>query len=140
LQQKDGSLAAAIAFSTLTGVSEIGVADWEGRDEATIFLLSTDERAIGVTRYDEQGKIAFPTLLPVEGRPLAMALGVPTKGATPSLAVILDQEGRRVLSVHTSGNLRRTQELAESFKSNPSSMRWHDVNQDGLLDLVVLIP
>jgi hypothetical protein len=140
LQQKDGSLSAAIAFSTLTGVSEIGVADWEGRDEATIFLLSTDERAIGVTRYDEQGKIAFPTLLPLEGRPLAMALGVPIKGATPSLAVILDQDGRRVLSIHAGSKVPRTQKLAESFKSNPSAMRWHDVNQDGLPDLVVLIP
>jgi len=30
--------------------------------------------------------------------------------------------------------------LSSEFKSNPSSMMWHDVNQDGHPDLVVLIP
>ena len=34
----------------------------------------------------------------------------------------------------------RTQKLAETFKSNPSSVAFHDANQDGLADLVVLIP
>jgi hypothetical protein len=34
----------------------------------------------------------------------------------------------------------RYQKLSESFKSNPNSLTFHDVDQDGLLDIVALIP
>jgi hypothetical protein len=140
LQQKEGSLAAAKIFSTLSGVSDIAVADWEGQGKPTIFLLSSDERAVGITQLDDKGKVAFPTMLPIEGRPLAMALGKPSKETRSTLAVVLDQDGKRVLMTRTADGQSRTQKLSESFKSNPSAMQWHDVNQDGLLDLVMLIP
>ena len=34
----------------------------------------------------------------------------------------------------------KTQKLNDNFKSNPTALAFHDVNQDGLADLVVLIP
>src|SRR5207248_3254418 len=34
----------------------------------------------------------------------------------------------------------KTQKLSENFKSNPTMLAFHDANQDGLPDLVVLIP
>jgi hypothetical protein len=138
LQNKDGSFAAAKTFSTLTGISDISVGDWEGK--RSMFLLSGDERAIGVTQLDAQGKAAFPTMLPIEGKPLAMALNSSAGGARTVLAVILDQDGKRVLATHTADGKARTQKLSENFKSNPSSMAWHDVNQDGMPDLVLLVP
>jgi hypothetical protein len=138
LQNKDGSLAAAKTFSTLTGVSEVSVADWNGQQ--TIFLLSADERAIGYTRLDDKGKVAFPAMLSIDGRPLAMAVTPPRAKTKPTLAAIMDQDGQRALVTRTADGKPRTQKLVESFKSNPSSMAWHDVNQDGSLDLVVLIP
>src|SRR5205823_1713507 len=75
LQQPDGKLAAAKTFPTLTGVSDLAVADWDGDGKPEIFLLSADERQVGVARFDSNGRIAFPTLLPVDGRPLALAVG-----------------------------------------------------------------
>lgn len=139
LQQKDGSLATGKTFSTLVGVSEIAVADWEGKGKPSVFLLSGDERAIGVTRF-ETGKVAFPTMLPIDGRPLTMAIGKPSGDSKPMLAAILDQDGRRTLWTRTADGKAVPQKLSSEFKSNPSAMMWHDVNQDGLLDLVVLIP
>jgi hypothetical protein len=138
LQQKDGTLGAGKTSSTLVGISELAVADWDGKQ--SIFLLSGDERAIGVTRLDDKGKVAFPTTVAIEGRPLAMSVGAAKADAKTTLAVILDQDGRRVLFTRTADGKSRTQKLAESFKSNPTSLAWHDVNQDGLRDLVVLIP
>jgi hypothetical protein len=138
MQQKDGSLAAPHAFAALTGVTELGVAEWEGK--ATLFLLSSDERSIGMTHVDSGGKVPFPTMLPIEGRPLAMALGEAREGAKSSLAVILDQEGKRFLTVQTGTRESKSQKLSDAFKSNPSHLRWHDVNQDGLSDLIALIP
>lgn len=138
LQQPDGSLPAGRTFSTFTGVSELAVAPTgQGAD---IYLLSPDERQVGVTRYDQQGRMPFPTVLPTDGKPLAMALGSLKPGEAPSLAVIIDQDGKRALLIRGPDGKTRTRKLAESFKSNPASCAWHDANQDGLADVVVLIP
>ena len=51
-QKADGSLASPRAFPALAGVRDIAVADWDGDGKAEIFLLSQDERQIGVTRFE----------------------------------------------------------------------------------------
>jgi hypothetical protein len=93
-----------------------------------------------VTQLDEKGRLPFPTLIPLDGKPLTMAVGRLRPNDKPTLAVIVDQDGKRSLVTRTADGKGRTQALSESFKSNPSSMTFHDVNQDGLADLVVLIP
>ena len=140
LQQAKGGLTAAQSFPTLTGVSEISVADWDGDGTPDIFLLSAAERQVGVTHRDAGGRIAFPTMVPLDGKPLAMAVGPVHKKGRPELAVITDQDGRRSLQTRTADGKTKTQKLNESFKSNPSQLAIHDVNQDGRPDLLVLIP
>ena len=140
LQQADGSLSQAKTFPTLTGVSELAVASGSKEQPAEIYLMSPDERQVGVTHFDKQGRVPFPTIIPMDGKPLAMALGALRAKEKPSLAVILDQDGKRVLYTRQPGGEIKTQKLSESFKSNPTRMAFHDVNQDGLADLVILIP
>jgi hypothetical protein len=140
LQQADGSLGPARTFPTLTGVTELAVSDWDQDGTPEIFVLSSEEHQIGVTHLDKSGRIAFPAILPFEGRPLAMAVGPLQPGAAPTLAVILDQDGKRVLATRTADGATRTQPLSAQFKANPVSMTMFDANQDGLADLVVLIP
>jgi len=136
LQNKDGTLSESKTFPTLTGVSEIAVA--RDASQTHIYVLSPDERQVATSRYDGQGRIPFPTALPLEGRPLAMA--VLQEGAKPTIAIVLDRDGKRVLRIQGADNSVNEHNLSDNFKSNPSMMSWHDANQDGLADLVILIP
>ena len=121
LQQQDGSLAAPKIFPTLAGVSDLAVADWDGNGKPEVFLLSGDERQVGVTHLDEKQRLPFPTLIPLDGKPLVLAVGALKPGAKPTLAVIVDQEGKRSLVTRTADGKTKTQKLSEKFKLNPAS-------------------
>lgn len=140
LQMGDGTLAASKSFPCLAGVSDIAVSPGTPGHPPEIFVLSTDERQIGSTTYTEQGRMAFPTPLPLAGKPLSLAIGSLKKGEPPLLAAIVEIDDRRQLVIGTAKNGFRTQKLASSFKSNPANLRFDDVDQDGLSDLVILIP
>jgi hypothetical protein len=140
LQQADGSLGPVKTFPTLAGVSQIAAADVDGDGKPSIFLLSQDERAVGVTQFDKNGRLPFPTLLPLDGKPLLMTVGPLKHGAKPTLAIIVDKDGQRSLVTRTVDGKMKSQKLSETFKSNPVSFSAEDVNQDGLADLVILIP
>ncbi len=140
LQQPDGALAPPRTFPTLAGVSQLAVADWNGDGHPEIFLLSQTERAVGATQFAPDGRLPFPTLLPLDGKPLAMAAGPLKSAAKPALCVIVDKDGQRFLVTRTADGKSQTQKLSEKFKDSPSAMAIQDVNQDGLPDVVVLIP
>lgn len=139
-QQKDGSLAAPQAFPSLAGISDIAVSDWDSDGKPEVFLLSADEKQVGIVQLDEKQRLPFPTLLPLDGRPLALAVGTLQEGAKPALAVIVDLDGKRSLVTRMADARTKSQALGESFKANPTMLAFHDVDQDGLVDLVVLIP
>jgi hypothetical protein len=140
LQQKNGTLAAPKAFPTLAGVTDLAVADWDGDGKPEIFLLSSDEKQVGWTRFDENQRLAFPTLIPLEGTPLVLALGKLSAEAKPTLAVIVDRDGKRSLVTRTADGQVKSQKLSESFTSNPTTLVFHDADQDGYPDLVALTP
>ena len=140
LQQADGQLSSPKTFPSLAGVSQMVAADFNGNGKPDIFLLSQDERAVGVTQLDKNGRLPFPTLLPLDGKPLIMAVGALKPGAKPALAIIVDKDGQRSLVTRSADGKMKSQKLSDSFKSNPAAFAFQDVNQDGLADLVVLIP
>ena len=140
LQQPDGTFAAPRSFPSLSGISEIAVADTRGDGRPDIFVMSTEERQVGITRLESSGRIPFPQILPIEGRPLGLVTGPLQPGAKPSTAILTDFEGKRFLHVRTADGKIKTQKLGDNFKSNPTTVALHDVNQDGLADIVVLIP
>ena len=140
LAQAKGGLGTPQTFPSLAGISDLTAADWEEDGQKEIFLLSADERQIGLTRFSNKGRLAFPEVLPLKGRPLAFTAGNIIKGQKPQLAVIVDDEGKRSLQLLSAKKETVVQKLSDTFKSNPAAMLLHDVDQDGLTDIVVLTP
>lgn len=140
LQQPDGSLGAPETFPSFAGVTQIAVADTKHNGRPEIFLLSHDENAVGVTQFDEKGGLPFPTTIPLDGKPIIMTTGVLKRGAKPSLAVIVDNNGQRSLVIRSADGRMKSQKLSDSFKSTPTTFAVQDVNQDGLPDFVLLSP
>lgn len=140
-QKADGSLASPRTFPTLAGVSDIAVADWDGDGKPEVFQLSADERQVGVSRMDEKQRLPFPELIQLDGRPLALTVGKLRAKDKPTLAVmVIGADDRRALVTLVAGGKPKTQKLSESFKANPTTLLFHDANQDGLNDLVALVP
>lgn len=140
IQKEDGSFENPQKFASLTGVTDLLANDWNEDGKPEIFLLSSDERQVGETVLDDKGGISFPKVIWMDGRPMVMAIGgLKYKGKT-ALASIVDLDGKKELQLRTAGGERFRQKLGENFKGTPQSMIIHDVDQDGLPDLVVLIP
>lgn len=140
LQQPDGSLATPKTFPSFAGVSQIAVAEAKHGGRPDIYLLSHDENAVGVTHFDENGRLPFPTIIPLDGKPVIMTTGVLKRGAKPSLAVIVDQDGQRSLVTRSADGKMKSQKLSEDFKATPTTFAIQDVNEDGLPDMVLLSP
>lgn len=139
-QDAKGSMGTAQTFPCLSGVSDIQVADWDGKPGPEIFVLSPDERQIGITRLDARGALPFPVTLSGVGRPLVMTLGVFHPGKPARLAVVLERDDQRYLGLYDSSGSVHEQKLDPKFRSTPGSLVSHDLDQDGRLDLLVLTP
>ena len=140
LQQADGTLALPKKFPSLAGVTQIAASDWNDDGHPEIFLMSRDESSVAVTTFDKNGRLPFPTPLALDGKPLAMTTGPLKHGGKPVLAVIVDKDGARYLVIRTAEGKTTRQKLSDTFKANPASLAIQDVNQDGLADVVILIP
>jgi len=137
-QQADGTLGTARTFPSLSGISAVAAADWDGDGSPEIFVLSEDEKQVGVTRLAKNGRLPFPNVLAVDGHPLAMAAGVLSAKAKPVLALVLDRDGKRFLHIQKADGTAHSQELDKKFKANPSVLAFHDADQDGQMDLLVM--
>jgi len=100
---------------------QIAAADWNA-DATGNFSLSQGENAVGVTQFDKNGRLPFPTLLPIDGKPLVMAVGALRPGAKPALAIIVDRNGQRFLVTRTADNKTRSQN---------STKNSHPIRSDG---------
>ncbi len=139
LQSDSGDLEEGKSFPSFTGVTQLLVNDWGGKEGNEIFVFSPDERTVGVTQLNNKGRIPFPETISVEGRPLFITTGLLGDGHA-SLIIVTDIEGKRHLEIHTAKGRQYSTKLADSFRGTPRAMLVHDTNQDGLQDIIILVP
>jgi len=106
---------------------------------------------VGISALDRSGRFAFRELVPLAGRPLDVAVGTLQPDGPPHLAVLQEREEKRPgkdgkeetltlreLVLRTAKGPAGIHRLSEEYKGSPSVLAFHDANQDGLADLVLL--
>ena len=136
----DGRYTPGRRFPSLTGITQILGDDWDGDGRPELFVFSTAEKQVGLIRIGKGGRLPFPELFALKGRPIAMAPGRFQAKDKLTLALLLDENGKRSLHLHESGRKARTIALSKDFRVSPSRMFFHDADQDGRRELVCLTP
>jgi len=143
LQHDARGIAAHVSHPTFKQPKVVGLGDWRG--EPAVFVLSEEERVLGVSRYDPDTRtlsfpdpvsIATPGATPVMMRPV-------TIDGHPALAVVVEDRRDYILEVHlpreTGGVDIDTFELDDA-RREPRMILPADADRDGNTDLLLLTP
>lgn len=138
-EQTGVGLLAGVAYPGLSKTLDICVADIEGDGKREILAVSAEEKMIGVSRYEE-GRITFPTPLPTQGEPLAITVGALKAGDLPrTIAYVSREKGEAsMVLMNAAGAVAQSWKI-EDLSDEPGGVRFADVNQDGLNDLLLFV-
>lgn len=137
-----GDLLPPETFPTLASSSGTQVGDLDGDGRAAVVVLSAEEKAIGVTRWDG-ARLAFPKSLPLKSKPVCCALANVDGRKGDELAVVVEDDGGKRILFFAHGDplapLGEGMKL-EGAKDAPERIVFFDANQDGRLDLLAFFP
>jgi FG-GAP-like repeat len=143
-------LSAGQSFPGLLGGRIVRLADLDhdGKDE--VYVLSEQEKQIGRSNL-ENGRITFPSALPITGEPVAMDLGDLDGEKNPELVYIakgkaqnatdafelraLRRDASGVFKAYTWGHAEQVN--IAGLSGPPVEVKTIDVNRDGLMDFLV---
>ncbi|MHC4939052.1 MAG: FG-GAP repeat domain-containing protein [Planctomycetota bacterium] len=125
LQREDGRLASREKFPSLANIDSVRVSDLDGDKRAEVIVLSKTENTVGVASLTKEGRLPFPRLLELPGKPLAI-------DARPQLVVVYEKDKVR------HARIGDKDVVLEGVKSGPDAVLATDFNQDGRFDLVLL--
>ncbi len=140
------------AFKAPKFVAVAAPGKFDDAQTSTVFVLSEEEKAVGISRYDASTKkLTFPT-------PVA----IKTEGASPAAIAFVDLDGVGSLAVVVKNKRDHTLELHQpalkgkgtgegggdgvttlaltGVSRSPQSMLGADVDQDGASDLLLFTP
>lgn len=129
-------------FPSFSGISQITAGDWNNDNSKEIFLLSPDEKSVGVTQLDPLGKIPFPEIIKLKGLPLAIEFGHIQQLDKQCLIAIWehDESSHRHLEIFHDNKSIHNQILSEDYAGTPNSILIADADHDGLSDILLITP
>jgi hypothetical protein len=148
------------AFADITSLSAVDI-DADGKSE--LGVLSLKEKVIGLSEY-ENNRLSFPKPIGLKGEPVAMGLAdIDGDKKIDCLYVSREDNDQRMLRavydlaqseknriVSAGGNPGKSETTAESDRielalklekltTNPDGLKVLDVDQDGLLDVLIFV-
>jgi hypothetical protein len=143
LQVAPGVLAEAISFPSLAGVRSLAAGDTDGDGRSELMLASPGERTVAIASLSEKGRMSYPQPLPTTGKPHAViAADLDGDGSIEVAYTHEEKQDRGVTLLRHSSNGDEWQPheiLIDSIKATPKGLVEVDANQDGRLDLAILV-
>ena len=148
LQSSQVGLSNGRSFPSLAGTRVARAAPTPGGKGDGLFVLSDSEKQIGRSTY-ENGRLTFPSPLPIEGEPVAMDVGDSNGDGTADVVYLArsapgaEKYTLRWLAGDKAGTFQTGRWAGKNsvdlsgVTNAPAAMRLVDVNQDGRLDVVV---
>ncbi|MEC9373848.1 MAG: VCBS repeat-containing protein [Planctomycetota bacterium] len=141
-RQRPGlGLSVAESFSAFKAPKTIAAGAWDDDETPEIFVLSEEEKTVGVSEYDEStGRISFPQPISIAtpgAEPGAMNHVVLADG--PAVAIVVRDRRDHALEIHHPNGASHTIALKD-VRRPPQSILAADVDRDGGVDLLLLTP
>jgi hypothetical protein len=142
-------LGSSQSFPGLVGGRTVRLADFEGDGKADVVVLSTQEKQIARSTFDD-GRLTFPAPLPISGEPVAMDVADLDGDKRPEVLYVArtktdgnEAYALRGIKQEKSGTfvpLRWGQDddvSLHGLSSAPPALQLLDVNRDGQTDVLV---
>jgi len=141
-------LSAGESYPSLLGAKEAALADLDGDGRDELYVLSEQEKQIGRSRF-EDGRLGFPTPLPIKGEPVSMGLAELEPSKPPAIVYASrttpggDKFELRAIRLGESGQFEEVKfgqaetVAVTGLSGAPTAIRAFDVNHDGRVDLIL---
>jgi hypothetical protein len=138
-------LAEPVRFPAFADISSLSAVDIDADGKTELGVLSLKEKVIGLSEY-EGDRLSFPKPVDVIGEPVAMELAdVDGDGSIDCIYVSRSDDDLRTLRAVY--NLAATEKAGQDglalelkkLTSNPDGLKVLDVDQDGLLDVLIFV-
>jgi hypothetical protein len=147
-QSGRNGLGAGQSFPALVGGRTVRLADLDGNGKDEVVVLSEQEKQIGRSVLDD-GRLTFPTPLPISGEPVALDIGDLDGDKTPEVVYISrtktngnENYSLRGVKREASGSLvpfrwgQDDEVPLKGLTSAPPALQVLDVNRDGQPDFL----
>lgn len=139
-------LAEPVLFPAYSDIRHISAADISGNGKAELVVLSIDEKVVGLSEYKDE-RLVFPQTIDLVGEPLAMDVADMNNSGMVDCVYVSRTPGQNVYSMRIKYDLvkGRAQSDEDSWelaglRGNPDRIALVDVDQDGLMDVLVFMP
>ena len=141
LQDPQRGIAEESEYPAFSKIDSLCAADVNGNGRDDLIMISVGERAIGVSRF-ENGRLTFPTLLELDGEPLAMETADLDQNGSPECVYISrDSEDKIRMHIYrwtpAPGDPAYAAVDLDEVVSNPEAIRVLDVNGDKRQDVIL---
>lgn len=141
-QETGLGLAREERFSAFKAPKTVAAGQWDGSGPLEVFVLSEEEKAVGVSTYDASAdRLTFPEPLPIAtpgASPVSMAFIELNAG--PAVAVVVQNRRDHALELHRPGGGAPAVIALEGVNRPPQSMLAADIDGDGSKDLLLFTP
>jgi len=158
-QQEGHGLAEPVRFPAFADITSLSALDIDADGKTELGVLSLKEKVIGISEFEDD-RLSFPKPVDVTGEPVAMELAdIDGDGNIDCLYVSRSEDDLRTLravydlAATEKGRADSAEENAEKSEttekalalelkkltSNPDGLKVLDVDQDGLLDVLIFV-